>query len=67
MLKLEKNIREILKDDYERYMSTSVSIAKLIAEVAHKRQTRLDGTSYIKENFSVFIPTYPFLKAVTLP
>ena len=47
MLKLEKNIREILKDDYERYMSTSVSIAKLIAEVAHKRQTRLDGTSYI--------------------
>lgn len=53
MLKLEKKIREILKDNYERYMCTSVSIAKSIAEVAHKDQKRLDGTSYINHPASM--------------
>ena len=47
MLRLEKELRENLKESYERKMLTSISIAREIAVYAHRNQKRLNCTPYI--------------------
>ena len=46
MLRLEEELREELKDNYEKYMVSSVKIAREIAMHAHKNQKRLNGAPY---------------------
>ena len=46
MLRLEKELREELKDNYEKYMTSSVRIAREIAIYAHRDQKRLSGAPY---------------------
>lgn len=53
MLRLEKELRERMKDNYDFYMVTSVGIAKEIAKHAHKDQKRLSGAPYILHPYRV--------------
>ena len=47
MKKLQKDLREELKDEYDSFMTSSVSIAMTIAFFAHRNQERLNKESYI--------------------
>lgn len=47
MLKLQKELRDEWKEEYEDSFTSTVEIAMNIAFFAHKDQTRLDGDSYI--------------------
>ena len=53
MLRLEKELREKLKDNYDFHMASSVGIAKEIAKHAHKNQKRLCGAPYILHPYRV--------------
>lgn len=57
MLRLEKELRESLKENYEGKMITSTSIAKEIAIYAHRNQKRLCGTPYIFHPYRI-VDTY---------
>ena len=53
MLRIEKELREKLKEKYEERMMTSVSIAQEIAVHAHRNQKRLCGSPYILHPYRI--------------
>ena len=53
MLRLEKELREKLKDNYEYHMVTSVGVAREIARHAHRNQKRLCGSPYILHPYRI--------------
>ena len=53
MMKLEKDLQEYYKDEYEKHMSTSVSIARAIAIMAHLNQKRLCGVPYVSHPYGL--------------
>ena len=53
MLKLQKDLRDELKDDYESYMDSTVTIAMTIAFYAHKDQVRVNNEQYITHPMAI--------------
>lgn len=47
MLKLQKDLRNEYKDEYESYMDSTVAIAMGIAFYAHRKQERVNGEAYV--------------------
>ena len=67
MLRLEANLRNYYGDEeYEKQLATSVTIARMISQFAHRDQKRLDSSPYYNHPYSMAV-TFRYLTCMDNP